>query len=649
MMHQKQRNVCVKILRKTKRSYYRSLNLKDLKDNRKFWKTVKPVFTDTVQVCQSVTLIENGEFVSDDLAIAEGFNLYFTNITKELGIRENETHLSSTVGIDDPIDMAIVKYSKHPSIKRIREELTPSEPFTFREITTLEALHQVEKLNANKASPICSIPARVIKDNPLIFADVLTKCFNNSLAECIFPSNLKAGDVSAIHKKDDVNRKQNYRPITILPSVSKIYERLIETQIKPFALRFLNPLLCGFREHYSTQHALLRFIEKCKMSLDAGNCVGAVFMDLSKAFDCLNHELLIAKLEAYGFSKRALTFIHSYLYKRKQRVKVNGSFSEWKEINQGVPQGSVLGPLLFNLYINDLLMFVRDVDICNYADDTTLYVSDTDTINILNKLESSIPAVAGWFQDNYMRLNREKCHFMVFGDKSNDLTIQIETTQIAESKEQKLLGITLDKKLTFKTHIESLCQKANQKLHALSRISCYFSTGQLSLTMKTFILSQFNYCPLVWMFCDRALDNKINRLHEKALRIASRNKTFDFNTLLLESNAVSTHKRNLQLLMIEVYKTIQNLNPSFMKEIFVQKDMTYSLRNKLLMRIPKTQTSRHGIESLSFLGSKLWNNLPEELKNIKTLPSFKRQIKGWKDNCNCRLCREFVSQVGFIT
>ena len=141
------------------------------------------------------------------------------------------------------------------------------------------------------------------------------------------------------------------------------------------------------------------------MSLDAGNCVGTVFMDLSKAFDCLNHKLLIAKLEAYGFSKRALTFIHSYLYKGKQRVKVNGSFSEWKEINQGVPQGSVLGPLLFSLYINDQLMSVRDVDICNYADDTTLYVSDTDTINILNKLESSIPAVAGWFQDNYMRLN----------------------------------------------------------------------------------------------------------------------------------------------------------------------------------------------------------------------------------------------------
>ena len=131
-------------------------------------------------------------------------------------------------------------------------------------------------------------------------------------------------------------------------------------------------MLCGFRQKHSTQHDLLQFTEKCNKSLDEGNCVGAVFMDLSKAFDCLNHELLVAKLEAYGFSRNALTFIHSYIYKRKQGVKVNGSFSEWKCIDQGVPQGSVLGPLLFNIYINDLLMFVPDMDICNYADDTTL-------------------------------------------------------------------------------------------------------------------------------------------------------------------------------------------------------------------------------------------------------------------------------------
>ena len=135
----------------------------------------------------------------------------------------------------------------------IKEALTPSKLFSFKNITTLEALQQIEKLSNSKASPTYSIPARVLEEKPLIFADVLKKCFNNSLDECTFPTNLKAGDVSAIHKKEDVNRKQNYRPITILPPVSKICEKLVENQIKPVSLGFLNPMLCGFSKKYSTQ------------------------------------------------------------------------------------------------------------------------------------------------------------------------------------------------------------------------------------------------------------------------------------------------------------------------------------------------------------------------------------------------------------
>ena len=144
-------------------------------------------------------------------------------------------------------------------------------------------------------------------------------------------------------------------------------------------------------------------------------------MDLSKAFDCLNHDLLMSKLEAYGFSRGALQLLHSYLDRRKQRVKVNGSFSTWKETTAGVPQGSVLGPLLFNIYLNDMFLFVLDSKICNYADDTAIYVCNRNHENITNRLENETKILSEWFQNNCMKLNVEKCHLMIFGGKSDSL------------------------------------------------------------------------------------------------------------------------------------------------------------------------------------------------------------------------------------
>ena len=164
-----------------------------------------------------------------------------------------------------------------------------------------------------------------------------------------FPGELKLGDISPLHKKGDKFSKKNYRPIVILPSASKIYQRVMKSHITPFAHDFLSPLLCGFRRKYITQHILLRLIENYKKALDTKHTTSALLMDLSKIFDCLNHDLMIAKLNAYGFSTSALKFKLSYLSRSKQRVKINCSFSEWETTSVGVPQGSVLGLLLFNI------------------------------------------------------------------------------------------------------------------------------------------------------------------------------------------------------------------------------------------------------------------------------------------------------------
>ena len=211
---------------------------------------------------------------------------------------------------------------------------------------------------------------------------------------------------------------------------------------------YLSWLFCGFRKGYNAQHALMRAIERWKACLDNGGKIGAIFMVLSKAFDCIRHDLLIAKLHAYGFSREALLLAYSYLENRQQRVKINDSFSSYKHLRFGVPRGSVLGPLFLNIYINDLLLSIQETDICNYADDTAIYTCDIRLENVISRLENDSKIIIDWFRNNYMKLNEDKCHFMIFGERTNqEVSINIGSCAVNNSKEEKLLGILIDANL----------------------------------------------------------------------------------------------------------------------------------------------------------------------------------------------------------
>ena len=221
---------------------------------------------------------------------------------------------------------------------------------------------------------------------------------------------------------------------------------------------------------------------------------------------------------------------------------------------------------------------MKDTEICNYADDTTIFACGSDLVSVLESLEGDAALLSLWFENNYMKMNEDKSHLLVFGNKDNEVTVNISGSLIKESDEEKLLGVTLDKTLNFKTHVNNLCKKASQKLHALARVSRYMDKPQLELTMTSFVMSHFSYCPLVWMFHDRKSNNKINKIHERALRIIHKDSTSNFEELLIKSNSASVHQRNLQLLLTEIYKTVNNLNPSFMADVFVTKDVPYNLR-----------------------------------------------------------------------
>ena len=407
--------------------------------------------------------------------------------------------------------------------------------------------------------------------------------------------------------------------------------------------------MCGYRKGFNTQYALLSLIEKWKKALDDNGYTGEILMDLSKAFDIINHELLIVKLYAYGFSKDALKLIHSYLSDRWQRTKINKSFSSWSALLKGVPQGSVLGPILFNIYLNDIFYFLH-CNICNFADDTTPYVCNKSLKFVLEQLEEQSNIALKWFEDNYMKMNSGKCHLFVSGNKYEQMWAKIGNDKIWESRTVKLLGITIDNELKFDVHID-VCMKAQRKLSVLARIRKYLDFNKLRTIFKTFFESQFKYCPLLstWMFYCKTINNKINNLRERALRLVYDDYRSTFEELLEKDNSLSVHHYNIQTLCSELYKVYHNISQTVFSDLFIRNHINYNLRSQSDFVIPQIKTVYNGTNSLRYFGPIIWNLIPKEIKYSDSLESFIGKIRQWKPSvCPCRLCKTFIPNVGFL-
>ena len=644
--YKRQRNYCVSLLRATKKSFYENLDPNLITDNRKFWKQVKPFFSDKTPFNNNITLLEGNEIVTDNSACAEILNNFFCNSVNNLEIDRN-FYVYNEANLDDPIDNIIEKFKYHPSIVSINQKGFKSNNFFFQLVSEKDVFRVISNIDSSKAYQKNNIPPKILKDNADIVASVLCDDINMNIDKGKFPSNLKNADISPLFKKLDRMLKTNYRAVSILPTLSKIYEKLFYQQLYDYFNNIFSKYLCGFRKGHSTQHCLLFMLEKLKKALDKGLTTGILLTDLTKAFDCISHDLLIAKLNAYGFYKITLNLIYDYLSGRQQRTKVNDRFSTWHVIIHGVPQGSVLGPLLFNIYINDLF-FTEDFQMMNFADDCSPYNFSSSINEVIQNLENQTTLLVGWYKYNYLKPNPDKWH-LILSESEPSHFVKVNDKCIFNSKNEKVLGVYFDNKLNFECHLGKLCKRASQKFHALVRVSSFMSCRQKKIIMNAFITSQFGYCPLIWMCHNRKINRQINKIHERALRIVYMDNTSSFDELLIKSGSVSIHHRNLQQLAIEIYKALNNSSSTLMSELFKIKESKYNFRNEVVLASNHPSSTNYGINSVSHLAPKIWELIPNELRKCKSLNLFKEKIKTWiPRSCPCNLCRTYIHGVGFI-
>ena len=333
------------------------MDLKDITDSKKFWATVKPLFSNRIKSTEYITLEENGKIISNDKELARIFNEFFVNIVPGLGINTNLSFLINTDNENDPIEKAIAKYKNHPSIISIKKFMENSDSsFSFQHVPKDKITKTIKMLDPKKVIQSNDIPTKLIKSFSGFFSDYIYINLNKCIKDGEYVEDFKKAEVRLLYKKDGRKEKSNYRPVSILSNVSKVYERCLYDQIYDFFENTFSKYQCKFRKGFNTQNALLSVVEKMLLASDKKEVCGAILTDLSKAFDCISHDLLLAKLNDYGFDKSALNVIHNYLFGRSQKTKKGSSFSDLLDILYGVPQGSILGPLLFNINLCDLFL-----------------------------------------------------------------------------------------------------------------------------------------------------------------------------------------------------------------------------------------------------------------------------------------------------
>ena len=505
----------------------------------------------------------------------------------------------------------------------------------------LDVKNMVLELGSKSCGPY-SIPTSLLNDNVEVFSNILNTIINLSFSEGSFPELLKYADVCPIYKKKSKDKCENYRPISLLSNISKSFERAMHTRIYDFleSSNIFYELQFGFRKNYSTSHAILDIVENIRENLDNKTFACGVFIDLEKAFDTINHQILLKKLQHYGIRGMTLQWFTSYLSDRKQRVKLDSKKSTFLNITCGVPQGSILGPLLFLLYINDMKDAVKYSILHHFADDTNLLCSNPCEKKLRKNVNQDLKSIFVWLCANRLSLNVEKTEFILFRPPRKNtigrFTLQLNQKTLFESTKVKYLGMILDKTLSWKHHIVELRKKLSRAIGILYKMKKNYCPSKILVSLcYSLFHSHMNYGLCMYGLANDEYTSRIFLLQKRAIRIIS-NSLYNAHTdpLFSDLNILPFEKCVEYQLSILMWEFDHGKLPVVFSKYFerAHNKHVYNTRFASSNKMSENRlvnTDLQGKKLLKFLGPRIFNAMVdlEFYKNCNTKPNFKQKMK----------------------
>ena len=620
--YKKYRNTLTSVVRTAKKSYYGKLFEKDKNNSKKTWDHINDLLDGRKSAHKEFKIDkieyeldgkQNEMTLSED--IANALNDFYVNIGKRLANNIQESNVNYTEYLNEH----------------------KNNTFFLVPLTSIEVKKVIRSIDQSKAAGYDSIPARLLVHAVDYICEPLTHIFNVSITTGIFPKDLKIARVIPIYKKGIKTSPGNYRPISILPVISKVFEKLVNARLMKFleSNHILSEQQYGFRHGYSTKLSLINLTNQITKLTDEGRVTAGIFIDFAKAFDTIDHTILLNKMYHYGVRGLPLDWFKSYLNNRYQFVCYDGMKSTLKEIICGVPQGSVLGPTLFLLYINDLPNSSSYFKFRLFADDSSLFRTfDKGENKIdLGEVSRNLTDVATWCKANKLTINESKTKYMLFRNKGRYVTtqgqLQINGTILSLVDATIFIGLNIDEKLNWEKHINYVSNIISKKIGILYRIRHFVTRNTLIMLYNAFILPHITYGLEVWGAAHKTFLNKVMVLQKKITRIICF-KSYNYHTapLFYDLTILDVYKLYRLLIATFVHDLINDKLPHNFIDYFTYVSHHYETRAKGNYNISLIDIRTNlGKQTVSFSGAQIWNTVPKELRNVISRKKFRQIFK----------------------